>query len=242
MISTLRKHSRKKTKALSLHTAALLCLFIVLFSSRSRAENIFKHVDASGKITYSTTPEHSGQKPVELPKVQRENTNQRLETLKQSSLVTCERHGGIDCSRGTDNDGSVICTDGFRDAAPFFDRNCLEAKLQLSPLRFETSEGKRLTFKQLFQPQNFSEKQELLSSNISLRNLSSVEAQEVHVVLPIGADDIVAAGPEKVEPYGIADYTLTVKRELLLKRKLMLFEPQLKVTCKNCSAVVSASQ
>lgn len=40
-----------------------------------------------------------------------------------SKSGACSHHGGVDCSAGADSDGSVICSDGWRDSSVSYSCN-----------------------------------------------------------------------------------------------------------------------
>lgn len=41
----------------------------------------------------------------------------------------CSWHDGVDCTRGEDSDGSVICDDGWRDSSVSFDAVCYDQSI-----------------------------------------------------------------------------------------------------------------
>ncbi|OVE79912.1 hypothetical protein BVY02_01900, partial [bacterium J17] len=68
-------------------------------------------MDESGKTHYSSN-ENSDAKAAELPKLERENIDERIAKIKSKTPPSCVNRGGVDCSRGADSDGRVICRDG----------------------------------------------------------------------------------------------------------------------------------
>ena len=75
----------------------------------SALAQVYSWTDANGKTHYSTTPRSKGDKPKDLPVVQRENIDSKIKTIRATAPETCQTHGGIDCGRIDDRDGSVIC-------------------------------------------------------------------------------------------------------------------------------------
>ena len=104
-------------------------LTLMSISGAAAADPIYRHVDASGRVTYGNTPVEPGAKPADLPKVQKENFTQKVSAIEQAIPETCDKHGGVDCSQGADADGSVICLDGFRNVHQTYEEMCTTAAL-----------------------------------------------------------------------------------------------------------------
>ena len=103
----------------------IVVFFALIASPQASAQNIYRSVDANGKVVYSTKPSSNEAAPASLPTVTRENLKAKIEQIKSNTPITCEDHGGINCAAKADGDGSVICLDGFRDAVPRFNFYCL---------------------------------------------------------------------------------------------------------------------
>jgi hypothetical protein len=93
---------------------------------------IYTWTDASGVTHFSTTQATENAKPAKLPPLQKEKFD-----LADIKLKTCDAHGGIDCSKGADTDGSVICLDAFDGAAARYQFHCLAAQLTVNEVNFD---------------------------------------------------------------------------------------------------------
>lgn len=165
--------------------------------------------------------------PTNLPPLIRENIDARISALKSQAAFTCAAHGGIDCSKGQDRDGSVICADEFRDAGIPFRFRCLEAKLSVKgPYIRETAKE---SASHGLKPQTARKLQ------LTLRNTSDIEANELKVSFIIArSKPLPAQGPDTVEPFGIGDYTLlldSLSEEYDLKD---LKKAKYSISCRNC--------
>lgn len=215
----------------------ILLTIIFLSPSPSSAQDIYKWVGEDGAVHYSTTRRGKLQSPVALPKITRENIDRRIKSIRASIPANCFNHGGVDCSKGADVDGTVICLDGFKGAVLPFRFHCMETKLEGdlqvlfkgadSPLRIAddksvmTNEGKA---------------PELLI--LAMRNLTGTEAQGVKVnfVLPQNKSQ-AAKGPDVIPPYGVADYTLPLSVDMGHIDPKKLKDLKFEVACVNCASV-----
>ncbi len=217
----------------------LITLSLLLLNS-SYAEDVYKWVDKDGTVHYGTEDSHPKAKKTELPTLMRENIDSRIESIKMLTPKNCQKHGGIDCSRGADADGSVFCLDGFSEALLPFRFACVEVRLETLPptiFQIESPENR-----QVLGEINVNQFSSLSSYRIqtSVRNLSGNEAMDVRVrffVPSFGEFD--AIGPEVLEPYGLADYTLSLKNlsEELEARHLR--KGSVRVKCKNCAGIIN---
>lgn len=205
----------------------LVQLLTWLFSPpATQAQAVYKTTDSLGKTTYSSGSSPVGE-PTNLPSVTRENIDARISALKSQAAFTCAAHGGIDCSKGQDSDGSVICADDFREASIPFRFRCLEAKLTVKGpyLRDTAQENASHGLK----PQATKKLQ------ITLRNTSDIPANELKVSFIISrSDPLPAQGPDTVEPFGIGDYTLfldSLSDQYDLKD---LKKAKYSISCRNC--------
>lgn len=221
-------------------TAALLHLFIV--SLPAAADEIYTWTDESGQVHFSTEPRTPEAKKAELPQLHREDLDEKIQDIRGSTPPNCHNHGGVDCSRGRDDDGSVICLDGFRDSMLPYRFSCLEARLRASELSLLDRNQEVIgTINKNFKLSGA----EALEAGemtllLTLRNNSSVEAFGVSVLLRTpGGSTIAAAGPEKVEPFGVAEYQLALSalpERLPLDRLARL---DFKVRCTNCRSILT---
>jgi len=201
------------------------------------ADSLYTWKDSEGRTHYSTTPQNPAATKADLPEIQRENISQKIKQVQSATPSTCQRHGGVDCSKGADSDGSVVCVDGTRDAIASFSSLCMEVKLsyETPTLHNENKEllgnvEKRLSIT----PEQLASS----SVHITLRNRSAIRATGVNIkiVLPTSVP-IEIFGPDTVEPFGVADYIFPIK---LVGRSVApheLREARFKVKCENCSSV-----
>ena len=159
-----------------------LILLLIFVPLKTFAE-VYTWTDEKGVTHYSTTKENNSAKPAELPKITRGEVK-----LADSMLESCLDHGGIDCTMGPDEDGSVICQDGFRDAAARFLFNCKTTKIVLSDISDLNETGK---------------------FSIFYRNKKAVLAKNVIVkYIPKDGTEIILEGPKNIQPYEVAEYVL----------------------------------
>lgn len=225
-----------------LSRSTLLCCLVLglLTASPAAAGDIYTWTDENGKVHYSTEPHADAQK-ADLPEVRREDLDEKIKDIKGSTPPNCHKHGGVDCSRGSDSDGSVICLDGFKDSMLPYRFSCLEARLRASELNLLNGQHEVIGI--INKDFEISEEQALQAGDmallLTLRNNSSVEAfgVSVQVRTPDGSK-VEAAGPDKVEPFGVAEYQLPLKslpERIALSR---LDRLDFKVRCTNCRAIL----
>ena len=184
-----------------------LLLLSVIYGAH--AENaVYKWVDKDGKLHYSTSPNERHAAPASLPPIQRGGSK-----YPKVVITSCDGHGGIDCARGADNDGSVICYDEYRDASQRFNMLCTTTKLEVVSMDFDTNP---LTFVVL------------------VRNKKPVAAQEVRVMLKRRTErTAVLVGPSSIAPHGSAEYVFSSQNP----HEFEFGKPtvgNIDVTCKNC--------
>lgn len=197
------------------------------------AEDVYKWTDNQGKITYSSKPPSAASTPAQLPLIGREDIDEKIDKIKEDTVPNCEMHGGVDCSQGADNDGSVICLDGQRSALLPFRFACLESRLSVSyRVRVLGPENKELPLKQA--KKELAASARVRSIYASVRNSSSVKAFGIRVELkrPTDPKIYLFEGPREVEGFGLADYSISLP-EAVSKYQLERF--QLRVRCTNCS-------
>ncbi len=202
------------------------------------ADRLYKWVDETGGVHYTTDANHPNTVPAELPRLQRENIDANIQKLRDSTPATCDGHGGIDCAHGADTDGSVVCVDGFAHAILPFRLNCLEARLRSENFQITLRDGSS-------RPVNSSIRREKLRGvtgfHLTLRNASPVEAYGVttRVVFP-NKTEIQGQGPDKVEAFGLGEYTFVIEPVTLGGRTPSpdeLSRVRYKTQCVNCTVV-----
>lgn len=177
-------------------------------AASANAQPVYKHVDKRGVVTFSDRPSDPKAKPVELPPINRGEVK-----LGSSGAESCKSHGGVNCNEGADSDGSVICTDGFREAAQRFVFACKEAKLEVVDVSDLAADGSVSAF---------------------VRNSKGVLAEGVRVSLALGKNPapLELIGPDTVEGFGVGEYFYNPKQTGPLEAKPK--KGELKVTCANC--------
>lgn len=165
-------------------------------------QEIYKWYEKDGTVRYSTWDRGDAAKPEELRPIVRKES-----PVRAGLLQSCSRRGGINCGAGPDTDGSVICYDGFRDAAPRFRFSCSSPKLSAS----EVLPGENGTFV------------------VVLRNSNGVTASGVKVAFKQGGKKMPLAGPADIEPFGVGEYE-PPRGAPLNPPKLS----EIELTCANC--------
>ena len=205
---------------------------------RGAGQAIYRLQDESGKEYYSDRPGKSDDKPLALPGLSKENIDQKIQRIKADTPANCEEHGGPDCSKGADSDGSIICLDGFRGAVLTFNQYCSEVRLEAKFLvvtggkaEHVSAQKKLLDILKGRLPEAF---------RFVVRNLSAVEARGVHVTVN-GFQErerpLEAAGLETIPAYGLAEYSLAltgIADEMLPQEWNAI---RYKVACSNCSTI-----
>ncbi len=171
------------------------------------ADRVYKWEDEDGVVHYSDRVLDKAASEAKLPPIMRGEVK-----LGEQKLQSCADHGGIDCQAGPDKDGSVICYDGFTGAATRYRFNCNSPKLTVADISELRSDG---------------------SFAVVVRNSKSVAAKKPAVsFLRENGKEVPLKGPEEIEPFGVAEFTLLNQDAGGLKAKPNAV--QLKVTCGNC--------
>lgn len=98
----------------------MLCLTCIIAIEEVVAiEEVYEWQDSKGVRHFSTSSPHPESIPAKLPPIMREK-----EVKAQLRLEGCDNHGGVDCVAGSDEDGSAICKDGYRDPVTEFVKVC----------------------------------------------------------------------------------------------------------------------
>ena len=215
--------------------SSLLILLSISAPPLTSAEPIYRHVDAQGRVTFSTTPPDTEAAPQSLPTIKRESSAARIQRLRSELLPTCNSHGGIECEKGPDGDGSVICRDGSRDSAEQFAEFCASVRLQIDGITVHNERG------EIIEPKSAPDMALIKEARITVRNLTGIEARGVEGMLkfPRPSRSLAIQGPAKVDPYGFAEYTvdLTEARTLYLQKFLQM-KPAIR--CENCRIVLGS--
>ena len=188
----------------AIFTTAIL---LALVSQNAFAEGVYKWTDKEGHVHYTTAAPSKDARPAELPPIMRGEVK-----LADKKLVTCDKHGGVNCQAGPDSDGSVICFDSFKEASARYRFTCDAPKLEISDIGTPDTNGVFSVF---------------------VRNAKSVEAQKMSVKIKLPDGLIVKlAGPDSIAAFGSAEYQYTPanKDSVILKPK----HEDLQLTCANC--------
>ena len=198
-----------KAKNLLNYSLVLFALFTSLLS-QARAE-IYKWEDAKGNWHYSTKPEPDKKaKPAVLPPIMRGENKQAAPKLQ-----TCDDHGGVDCEKGPDTDGSAVCRDGYKDVSTRFIFSCASPKLEISQISDTDAEG------------NFT---------VFVRNAKNVAAKGAKLIYKYAiGKQAELAGPATVDAYGAAEYKFAPPKELKEPLPKPSYE-ELELKCTNCGS------
>ena len=213
----------KQMKRLRLLISISVCLNGM--AGLAEEPSIFKWTDEAGRVHYSTSASHPEAAPASLPAIGREDIDSKISELRSNTPITCDSRGGVNCAAGADDDGSVVCADGFRDAEQRFRFACLEARLQAG--RPELVYGRNLQDKVNAPP----------SLRVVLRNLAGVKAEGIEVSFT-GAGlkgRLNAVGPQSIDPFGLGEYEAPLAAVSAGPDPKKIHS---KVYCKNCSAVL----
>ncbi len=171
------------------------------------AAPIYKWVGKDGVTHYSSKPLTKEAKEADLPPIMRADVK-----IGAQKLVTCDKHGGVNCSAGADRDGSVVCYDGFREASNRFRFTCTAPKLEIADIADPAKDG---------------------SFKVFVRNSKSVTADKPALSYsPPEGGAVLLNGPDSIDPFGMAEFTYLPRpgQEVIEKPQVA----QLSVSCANC--------
>lgn len=159
----------------------LVCLMVIMAAPlAAQAEPLYRSVDERGVVRFSATPPSLSATPAKLPELSRLSPKESGVTGRES----CRRHGGINCGAGADEDGSVICRNGFRNSLERFAFTCTTARLTI----VEEIPGP--------------------PRRVIVRNTSGVTATNPRLSLAPGKGATVEEAPTAIEPYGIGEFLI----------------------------------
>ena len=219
--------------------SVFLVFILFHFISLAESEEVFKWKDSKGDEYYSAKPRSPEDVPLRLPEIKKENLDERIKKIKEGTPNNCEQHGGIDCFKKADSDGSVICLDGYRDSLLPFRFFCVEARLNSDLFLVFLNEPKQVKHKLNLDGQTLSRK--VFALKVAIRNLTPVEAFgiKVSIFIPGKGDKAIEAtaeGADVIEPYGFSEYVWNISSQTLNKEQLR--RASFRVFCSNCQAVV----
>jgi hypothetical protein len=175
----------------SIYRAVKLVLQPVIFIAAIKGvaeAQVYEWTDPRGVRHFSSEKQGDNFKKADLPPLLREKTYKKSTKSTASGvkpLHGCAEHGGIDCQAGADSDGSVVCTDGFRDAVARYRFSCSMPKLTVSEVV----------------PGN-----ELGSFTVIVRNESGVAATKPSITLSDSLGKPTITGPDSVAPHEIGEF------------------------------------
>ncbi|MCC6932791.1 MAG: DUF4124 domain-containing protein [Deltaproteobacteria bacterium] len=218
----------------------LLCLFflsgtLLAQEQHKTASPIYQHTDEKGRVVYSNKPASDFEENIALPEITKENLDERIEDIKKATPLNCENHGGVSCSLGEDQDGSVICLDGFREAEEKFIVLCTNAKLKIVSLYLKNEEGKVI---ELDERANFV--QQVKTTNtvallVSIYNATGVEARDVEVkIRERRIEYLQASGLMNIKSYEVQDYLFPVSGLLKIAKLKNITRGMIHLSCRNC--------
>jgi hypothetical protein len=181
-------------------------LILILLIPRLSPAQVYKWEDAKGNVHYSSKKPSDDAQPAILPELKKQKS-----TPKAPALISCVEHGGIDCTKGADKDGSVVCRDGFAEASARFIFSCSAPKLEITEVSDTGSNG---------------------AFNVFVRNLTSVPARDVVVTLrSIEGKSVKGDGPAKIDSLGLESYFFSTSLPAGAKPAASNFV----VRCGNCN-------
>ena len=190
----------------------LALLFTSLCCAPVYADNIYTWTDQSGVAHYSTGKDDPKARIAELPAVNRGEVRLSYGYNTESVGLTCDKHGGINCQAGPDEDGSVICVDGYRKAVSRFLFSCNSPKLSIDHV--SKPDAKAIV-------------------RVFVRNSSSVIAENPYVWFKLNSGEQQRLqGPKQIGPYELAKFELQLDSELAFRQLPRV--SQMILSCANC--------
>lgn len=190
-------------------TVAGFALAVIMGFSRQAEGQVYEWTDPKGTRHFSSEKRGEQFKIAVLPPLHREKSVKGIEKKGPSgekALVGCHDHGGINCQAGADGDGSVVCLDGFRDAAAPFRFFCFMPKLAVS----EVIPGK-----------------EPGTASIVVRNESGVAAIKPVITFPSSFGSPKISGPDSIPPREVGEF-------LVLGITGAPSSGEVSISCQNC--------
>lgn len=169
------------TRSISRILALLVLTALALAPRVTMGDEVYRWVDEKGVTHYTNKPQGPGIEPAELPRI----TRGEVKLTSGKPLFTCKNHGDVNCDAGADVDGSVICHDGFKDAAARFRFTCNSPKLEVADISQPDPSG---------------------AFSVFVRNSKPVSAANPEVFFRGPYDDIKLEGPESIEAFGVGEF------------------------------------
>ena len=197
-----------KLKEYGLTVLLLLSTIFLSLQPVAAEDKIFLNNRGSSPL-YTNKKTSKNDRPVALPTI---GTYKPIENPIVKK--TCVEHGGVDCSKPADSDGSVVCRSGYKDAEIMHRFACGAVKLEISRVLFDKS-GK--------------------PTGVEIRNLNNNTAEGVLVKVKISkfVDAVTLDGPEKINGYSVETYLTPPSKLKFTKSNFK--SSTISVNCKNCN-------
>lgn len=186
---------------------AAVCLLWFIWTLANSHAQVYSWTDSKGVRHFSDSPQGAPAHatPSQLAPILRGSIS-----IPSAARRSCGSHGGVDCARGPDNDGSVVCADGFREATLRFAFECTSARLEVVELVREP---------------------ETESLVVYIRNQAQISAQRVVVAMRKGIQFESLTGPPIIEGHGMEGYRLKLSSGVRAPTA-----GDIKITCDNCAS------
>jgi hypothetical protein len=189
--------------------AAFAVSMLIVTTNVGFAQDLYKQQDESGRLIYRSHPKDERDRPHVLPPLVRQEAPKLRDT-------SCTNHGGYLCDAGPDEDGSVICADGYRDAQARFNFQCRTARLSVVHATV-SAEG---------------------LIRVVIRNLSQAEAVGISVEYRhqaeggLRAERLLGVGAHKIKGFESGEYLFKVSNSLGLNGDNVV--DKIDISCENC--------
>ena len=179
---------------------------LLLFLNHVSAETIYRWTDSKGNVKFSTNKGSENAVVAKLPEIKREKFSLNEKKINKAKIISCMEHGGISCAAGADQDGSVICMNGFRGATAPFRFSCTESWLRIDQVT-KSKDGK--------------------SVEVFIRNDSPAAAKQVQVSYKKDSAAVITGqGVNMIDANGLEKY--------IFKDNVLAEEKYFTVKCENC--------
>jgi hypothetical protein len=187
----------------------IFLLTIFSFLSESYAQSIYIEKKPDGSTVYTDKPKNPDlavQK--QLPQIPRYEPS----NIPIQKIESCSIHGGNDCLAGPDTDGSIICSDGYKESRARYNFLCKQAKLTV---------------------ENFVVSDDGSKINFSIRNRGEVGAYNIVVYFKQnGLLKSTSQQIEKLDAFGAVEIEFNHLK--LLDKSIPYLVDNISISCNNC--------
>jgi len=146
--------------------------------------------------------------------------DKEIKRLRRLSRFSCRARGGVDCAMGPNEDGKVICKDGFDETRQSWKRRCTQTRLKI--ISAEALEND-------------------FEFEVSLRNETEIPAKGILVSGRLkGHLQFEASGPQVIEPWGLENYKFRLETPITNVPPAMR-KVRFKILCENCPLSLNRS-